>query len=65
MVEDDSLIPKPRSRFLRVKCDDCGNEQVIFGCAASRVQCLVCGKTLAEPTGGKVKVLTKIISVLE
>lgn len=65
MAEDEKLIPKPRSRFLRVKCDDCSNEQVIFGSASSKVQCLVCGKTLAEPTGGKVRVLTKIISVLE
>ncbi len=58
-------IPQPRSRFLKVKCDDCGSEQVLFGCASSRVSCLVCGKTLAEPTGGKVKVLTKIVAVLE
>lgn len=59
------LIPKPKSRFLKVKCNDCGNEQVMFGSASTRVTCLVCGKTLAEPTGGKARVLTKIISVLE
>ncbi len=59
------LITQPRSKFLRVKCNDCGNEQVIFGCASTVVKCLVCGRTLAEPTGGKAKILTKIVSVLE
>ncbi len=59
------LVTQPRSKFLKVKCNDCGNEQVIFGCASTVVKCLVCGRTLAEPTGGKAKILTKIVSVLE
>jgi small subunit ribosomal protein S27e len=58
-------IPQPQSRFLRVKCIDCGNEQVVFGNSASVVKCLVCGKTLVKPRGGKAKILTKIVSVLE
>ncbi|RLF61064.1 MAG: 30S ribosomal protein S27e, partial [Thermoplasmata archaeon] len=28
------LFPQPRSRFLKVKCSDCGNEQIIFGSAS-------------------------------
>lgn len=55
----------PRSRFLKVKCVDCGNEQVMFGSAKTVVKCVICSKTLAEPTGGKAKVTTKIVSVLE
>jgi small subunit ribosomal protein S27e len=55
----------PRSRFLKVKCVDCGNEQVMFGSAKSVVKCVICGKTLAEPKGGKAKIMTKIVSVLE
>ncbi|MFQ5800845.1 MAG: 30S ribosomal protein S27e [Candidatus Hydrothermarchaeales archaeon] len=54
-----------RSRFLRVKCFDCSNEQVIFGSVSTPVKCLVCGKTIAEPRGGKAKILTRILSVLE
>jgi small subunit ribosomal protein S27e len=41
------------SKFLRVKCEKCKNEQVIFERAASVVKCLVCGEVLAKPTGGK------------
>ncbi|HEY9246000.1 MAG TPA: 30S ribosomal protein S27e [Candidatus Methanoperedens sp.] len=56
---------EPRSKFLKVKCNDCENEQVIFGSASTAVSCLVCGRTLAEPTGGKAFIKTQIIEVLE
>jgi len=46
------LIPKPRSKFLLVKCHDCGNEQIVFGNASTVVRCNVCDGILAEPTGG-------------
>jgi small subunit ribosomal protein S27e len=59
-----SLIPQPKSRFLRVKCLNCGNQQIVFGCAATDVECLVCGKTLLQSTGGKARILTKILEVL-
>ncbi len=49
------IIQQPRSRFIKVKCLDCENEQIIFGCAATVVKCLKCGKTLARPVGGKAR----------
>ncbi len=54
-----------KSRFLKVRCGDCGNEQVIFGCGASQVKCLVCDKVIAESTGGKTNVKTQILAVLD
>jgi len=54
-----------RSRFLRVKCNDCGNEQSIFDCASSLVRCLVCNKVLADPSGGKVSVKGEILDVVD
>lgn len=54
-----------RSKFLKVKCTDCQNEQIIFGNATSKVDCMVCGRTLAEPTGGKAIIKTEIQEVLE
>ncbi len=57
------LIPEPKSKFVRVKCPDCGNEQVIFDHATFPVRCLVCGRILAEPTGGKAKIYGKIVKV--
>lgn len=58
------LIPQPKSRFLRVKCLNCGNQQIIFGCSATDVECLVCRKILLQSTGGKARILTKILEVL-
>ncbi|PKL52899.1 MAG: 30S ribosomal protein S27e [Candidatus Methanoperedenaceae archaeon HGW-Methanoperedenaceae-1] len=56
---------EPKSRFLKVKCNDCENEQVVFGCACTTVSCLVCGRTITESTGGKAIVKTQIVEVLE
>jgi len=50
------LVPKPETKFLNVKCKDCGNAQMVFQRASSAVMCLVCGATIATPTGGKVKI---------
>jgi len=60
----EELIKEPESKFIRVRCK-CKNEQIIFGKPASKVECLVCGKPLAEPTGGKGKMKAKILEVLE
>ena len=59
------LIPSPDSRFVKVRCPKCKNEQVIFGKSATKVKCLVCGKILGEPTGGKTKIRAQILEVLE
>ncbi len=50
------------SKFIKVKCKKCKNEQVIFERPASTVKCLVCGEVLAESTGGRAKVKTDVIS---
>ena len=55
---------EPISKFIRVKCTKCKNEQIIFGKVSTIVECLVCSKPLAEPTGGKSKIKSKILEVL-
>tara|TARA_B100002003_G_C13773168_1_gene383396 strand:- start:344 stop:517 length:174 start_codon:yes stop_codon:yes gene_type:complete len=55
---------EPISKFIRVRCPKCKNEQIIFGKVSTTVECLVCSKTLAEPTGGKSKIKSKILEVL-
>ncbi len=49
------IVQQPRSRFLKVKCLDCENEQIIFAYATTEVKCLKCEKVLAKPSGGKAK----------
>lgn len=57
-------IPEPKSRFVKVRCTKCKNEQNIFGNASSVVKCLVCDKELAFPIGGKSKIVARVLEVL-
>ena len=58
-------IQEPTSKFIKVRCSKCKNEQIIFGKPASKVSCLVCDTVLAEPTSGKGKIRSQILEVLE
>ncbi len=49
------------SEFIKVKCEKCKNEQIIFERPATVVKCLVCEEVLAEPTGGKAKIKAKVL----
>ncbi len=59
-----STIRENRSRFYKVKCPDCENEQTVFEKASSVVKCVVCGRDLATPTGGKASLKAEIIQEL-
>ncbi|MFP4005942.1 MAG: 30S ribosomal protein S27e [Candidatus Hadarchaeia archaeon] len=50
--------------FIRVQCVDCQNEQVVYSHASTSVNCEVCGKTLADPTGGKAEVNAEILEIV-
>ncbi len=58
-------IEEPESRFVKVRCPKCKNEQIIFGKASTVVKCLVCGRVLAQPTGGKARIKARVLEVLE
>ena len=54
-----------KSKFIKVRCAQCKNEQIIFGNASTTVECLVCNKEVAYPTGGKAKIVARVLEVLE
>ncbi len=56
---------EPTSKFIKIRCPKCKNEQIMFGKTSTKVDCLVCGKVLAEPSGGKSRVKGRILEVLE
>jgi small subunit ribosomal protein S27e len=51
-------------KFIKVRCQACKNEQIIFEGATTKVKCLVCDAVIAEPKGGKAKVLARVVEVL-
>ena len=59
------MITGPRSKFVKVRCAKCKNEQIIFGNASTIVHCLVCDKEVAHPNGGKAKISARVLEVLE
>ena len=52
------------SKFLKLKCSKCKNEQIVFEKAAGDVTCSVCKEILAKSTGGKAKLIAKVIKEL-
>jgi len=60
-----TIIKGPTSKFIKIRCPKCKNEQITFGKTATEVSCLVCGRVLAESTGGKSRIKARILEVLE
>ncbi|MEM2005330.1 MAG: 30S ribosomal protein S27e [Zestosphaera sp.] len=58
------LIPMPRTKFIKIKCPSCGNEQVVFDYATFPVRCLICGTQIVQPTGGKARLLGESVKIL-
>ncbi len=58
-------LRETNSKFIKIRCPKCKNEQIIFGKTASIIKCLVCEKVIAEPTGGKSRIKARILEVLE
>ena len=54
------------SKFLRVHCRDCGNEQIVFERATTVINCAVCGSILTRPAGGKAQLTgASVAEILE
>jgi len=64
-LSEVSFMGVKKSKFIRVKCPDCENLQVIFDHPSIDVKCLVCGRTLAEHSGGRGSIKAEIVKVLE
>jgi len=53
-----------KSKFVKVRCEKCKNEQIIFNKASTSVKCLVCGEVLAEPRASLAKLKAGTLEVL-
>ncbi len=52
-----------RSKFIKVRCPKCKNEQTVYGNASTKVSCLVCERELVYPTGGKSKISARVLEI--
>ena len=58
-------MKKAESKFIKVRCKDCENEQILFNKASNTVSCHICGSKLAIPVGGKAKIKGEILDIIE
>jgi small subunit ribosomal protein S27e len=50
------MTAEPKSKFVKIRCEKCKNEQIVFDHPSTEVKCLVCSAILAKPSGKRVKV---------
>ena len=53
------------NNFVKIKCADCGNEQMAFKKPAINVMCNVCGSTLIKPRGGQGEIKGELLEVVD
>ncbi len=56
---------KNESKYIKVRCEDCENEQITFSKVSTDVECDICGRTLAEPTGGIANIRGKVVEEVD
>lgn len=58
------MTAKTKSTFIKLRCEECNNEQKIFDKPNRDIHCLICDNILAKSTGGKAKIEAEIIEEL-
>lgn len=65
-VRADGVITMPTTgKFIKVKCQDCGNEQITYKKPAMNVACAVCGSTLVKSRGGEGEIRGELLEVVD
>ena len=65
MKKEHILNPEPRSKFQKLKCKECDEENIVFSHASSSVTCKSCGNVIAEPSGAVATLHGKISGSVE
>jgi len=60
MKKNHIEIPMPGSKFYKVNCKECSEQQIVFSHASTPITCNSCGNIIANPTGSKAKIIGKI-----
>jgi small subunit ribosomal protein S27e len=54
-----------KSKFLKIQCPECKNQQIVFGKASTKVRCKKCSNKLVDAKGGKARMKGKVLEVLK
>jgi small subunit ribosomal protein S27e len=65
MKRESIMVPKPRSTFLSVQCEKCGEKAVVFSHTTTDISCKSCGELLAEKSGSLATIHGKVLGALD
>ena len=67
MKKDHVLVPEPTSKFNKVKCHECDEEQIVYSHSTTQVICNSCGNILSKATFSdkELKILHGIVTSLK
>jgi small subunit ribosomal protein S27e len=55
-----TLVPNPHSEFVNLRCNECMDVTLAFSHSNVPIQCSSCGRTLAFPTGGQIRLADNV-----
>lgn len=59
------MIPKPRSSFVKVECQECKNTKVLYTYSTKTIPCPSCNSELIVNTGGQAKIMGNVLETLD
>ena len=65
MKKEHILTPEPSSKFQKVKCKECNEENIVYSHATTEVTCKSCGNIVSEPTGAVASLHGKVSGTAE
>ncbi len=65
MKREKVMVPKPRSSFLSVQCEKCGEKTVVFSHTTMDINCKSCGEPIAQKSGSNASILGKVVGTLD
>jgi small subunit ribosomal protein S27e len=65
MKKHNIMIPKPRSNFVKIECENCQNTVILYTYSTKTIQCQSCNADLMANTGGQALISGKIIETMD
>lgn len=59
------MIPKPRSSFLSIQCEKCGEKAVVYSHTTTDIKCKSCDELLAERAASLANIYGKVLGALD
>lgn len=59
------MIPKPRSNFVKIECENCQNITNLYTYSTKKILCKSCNAEILVNTGGQAQIHGKVLETLD